>query len=77
MIKALYTSFVISVISLFSVTREKAFASDTGVFRLTSGVDYSSGTYGSNDRTDITLISIIGKYDSKNTFYFVYDCNPG
>ena len=46
-------------ISLFSVAGKTAFASDTGVFSLTSGVDYSSGTYGSNDRTDITLISII------------------
>ena len=52
MIKTLHTSFVISVISLFSVAGKTAFASDTGVFSLTSGVDYSSGTYGSNDRTE-------------------------
>lgn len=39
MIKTLHTSFVISVISLFSVAGKTAFASDTGVFSLTSGVD--------------------------------------
>lgn len=40
-----------------------AHAEDNGVFTVTSGFDYSSGKYGSNDRTDITSVPVIGKYE--------------
>lgn len=40
-----------------------AYADDNGVFTVTSGVDYSSGKYGTNQRTDITSVPVIGKYE--------------
>ena len=50
-------------IGFTSLVTQVAFAEDAGVFSVTSGVDYSSGKYGSQDRTDITSIPVIGKYE--------------
>ena len=52
---------IATVISSLGV--QVAFAEDVGVFTVTSGFDYSSGKYGSQDRTDITSIPVIGKYE--------------
>lgn len=49
--------------SLCSIVMQAAYAEDNGIFTVTSGVDYSSGKYGSNDRTDITSVPVIGKYE--------------
>jgi hypothetical protein len=38
------------------------FAED-GIFKLTSGVDYSTGKYGQQESTDITCIPFTGKYE--------------
>ena len=45
---------IATVISSLGV--QVAFAEDVGVFTVTSGFDYSSGKYGSQDRTDITVV---------------------
>ena len=50
-------------IGITSLATQVAFAEDAGVFSVTSGVDYSSGKYGSQDRTDITSVPVIGKYE--------------
>ena len=50
-------------IGITGLATQVAFAADAGVFSITSGVDYSSGKYGSQDRTDITSIPVIGKYE--------------
>ena len=57
----LATAITISSMSGFTI--HSAQAEDNGVFTVTSGVDYSSGKYGSNDRTDITSVPVIGKYE--------------
>lgn len=49
--------------SLSGIVMQAAYAEDNGIFTVTSGVDYSSGKYGSNDRTDITSVPVIGKYE--------------
>lgn len=53
----------IAISSLSGITIQSAFADDNGAFTVTSGVDYSSGKYGTNDRTDITSVPVIGKYE--------------
>ena len=53
----------IAITSLHGLTIQSAYAEDNGFFTVTSGVDYSSGKYGSNDRTDITSVPVIGKYE--------------
>ena len=50
-------------IGITGLATQVAFAEDAGVFSVTSGVDYSSGKYGSQDRTDITSVPVIGKYE--------------
>ena len=50
-------------ISITGLATQVAIAADAGVFSVTSGVDYSSGKYGSQDRTDITSVPVIGKYE--------------
>lgn len=49
--------------SLTGVLVQSVHAEDNGVFTVTSGVDYSSGKYGSNDRTNITSVPVIAKYE--------------
>lgn len=53
----------ITISSITGLTMQSVQAEDNGVFTVTSGVDYSSGKYGSNDRTDITSVPVIGKYE--------------
>ena len=53
----------IAIISMNGLAIQSAHAEDNGIFTVTSGVDYSSGKYGSNDRTDITSVPVIGKYE--------------
>ena len=53
----------VTLTSLTGLASQCAFAEDNGVFTLTSGVDYSSGKYGTNQRTDITSVPVIGKYE--------------
>ena len=60
--KNLRNTLVIAM-GLTGLVTQIAFAADAGVFSVTSGVDYSSGKYGSRDRTDITSVPVIGKYE--------------
>ena len=50
-------------IGISGLAPQVALAEDAGVFSVTSGVDYSSGNYGSQNRTDITSIPVISKYE--------------
>lgn len=49
--------------SLYGIAMSSVHAEESGVFTVTSGVDYSSGKYGNQDRTDITSVPVIGKYE--------------
>jgi hypothetical protein len=60
--KALRNMLAIAI-GMTGLATQVAFAGDAGVFSVTSGVDYSSGKYGSQDRTDITSVPVIGKYE--------------
>ena len=60
--KTLRNTLVIAM-GFSGLAAQVTFAEDAGVFSVTSGVDYSSGKYGSQDRTDITSIPVIGKYE--------------
>ncbi len=48
---------------LLGLFLQTAWADDSGAFSLTTGFDYSSGKYGSNERTDITSVPIMAKYE--------------
>lgn len=54
----------IAVTGLFSLCTQAAWADEQGKLSLTSGFDYSSGKYGTNEKTDILTIPIIGKYET-------------
>lgn len=61
--KKILLATAMTVTSLTGLALQPVYAEDNGVFTITSGVDYSSGKYGSNDRTDITSVPVIGKYE--------------
>lgn len=61
--KKICLATAITLTSLSGLALQSAYADDNGVFTITSGVDYSSGKYGNNDRTDITSVPVIGKYE--------------
>lgn len=48
---------------LLGLFLQSAYADDGSVFSLTTGVDYSSGKYGSNVKTNITSVPVIAKYE--------------
>lgn len=61
--KKILITTAVTLTILTGLASQSAIAEDNGVFTLTSGVDYSSGKYGTNQRTDITSIPVIGKYE--------------
>jgi hypothetical protein len=63
LMKKILLATSIAIGSLSALTIQIAHAEGNGVFTVTSGFDYSSGKYGSNDRTDITSVPVIGKYE--------------
>lgn len=52
-----------AIAGLMAVAMQPAMAGDSAAFTLSSGVDYSSGKYGTKDRTDITSVPVIGKLE--------------
>lgn len=73
---------LILTFGIISLLTQVAFAEDAGVFSVTSGIDYSSGKYGSQDRTDIISVPIMGKYEVddwtlKLTIPYVSITGPG
>ena len=64
--KSIRSTLAIVAGSLLGLAVQSAWADDTGVFSLTSGLDYSSGKYGTNERTEITSVPLIGKYEQGN-----------
>lgn len=61
--KTLSTTLAVTLTSVIGLSMHTAWADDGGTFSLTSGVDYNSGKYGSRDRTEITSVPVIGKYE--------------
>ena len=57
---------LVIAIGFSGLATQPVFAEDAGVLTITSGVDYSSGKYGSQNRTDITSVPVIGKYEVNN-----------
>lgn len=60
-IKTLVTTIVMT--GLFGLSLQSALADEAGTFTLTTGFDYSSGKYGSNEKTNITSVPVIAKYE--------------
>ena len=59
----IFLAAAVTISSLAGLTSQSAVAEDQGVFTVTSGIDYSSGKYGTSDRTEITNVPVIGKYE--------------
>lgn len=59
-----------------------ASAEESGHFTLTSGLDYSSGEYGDDEKTEITSVPVVAKYEAsrwvlKLTVPYVRITGPG
>ena len=55
---------LIAIAVLGAVSSQAALAADAGNASLTTGFDYSSGKYGTNDTTDILYIPLTGTYET-------------
>ena len=62
--KTFRIAFAVTLTCLISLSTQAVWADDDGKFSLTSGFDYSSGSYGTSTTTDITSIPLIGKYEA-------------
>ena len=60
--KKIFLVAAVTISSVSGLALQSAVADD-GIFTVTSGVDYSSGKYGTDDRTEITNVPVIGKYE--------------
>ena len=61
-------ALAITASSLFGLGNQAVWADDNS-FSLTTGFDYSSGKYGSNETTDITSIPVIASYGTNDWLF--------
>ena len=62
--KATMNKFLaINIIAMMTLSAQVALAEDSQNFTLSTGLDYTTGKYGTNATTDITSVPFVAKYD--------------